>query len=81
MNLKSLFFVLLAVAAPRLHAEVRLPQLFSSHMVLQRDAPIHVWGWADPGESVSAAMNGATQTGTADRLGHWSVYLPADRLS
>jgi sialate O-acetylesterase len=77
MNLKSLVFILLAAAAPCVRAEVRLPRLFSDHMVLQRDAPIHVWGWAEPGEAVSAAMNGATQTATADRLGHWSVYLPA----
>jgi sialate O-acetylesterase len=77
MNLKSLFFVLLAIAAPCVNAEVRLPRLFSNHMVLQRDAPIHVWGWAEPGEAISAAMNGATQTATADRLGHWSIYLPA----
>lgn len=74
---QSLFLVLLAVMTPQLRAAVRLPWLFSDHMVLQRDAPIHVWGWADPGETVTAVMNGATQTAAADRLGHWSVYLPA----
>lgn len=56
-------------------AEVRLPKLFSSQMVLQRNQPIHIWGWADPGETVSAALNGATATAAADSLGHWSLYL------
>jgi len=74
---KSLPLLLVAFTAFHVDAEVRLPRVFSNHMVLQRDAPIHVWGWADPGETVSAAMNGATRTATTDRLGHWSVYLPA----
>lgn len=46
-------------------------------MVLQRDQPIHLWGWAEPGESVTASFNGATQTSAADRLGQWSIFLPA----
>ncbi len=45
-------------------------------MVLQRDRPIHVWGWSEPGERVTASMTGATQSGVGDRLGHWSLYLP-----
>ncbi len=45
-------------------------------MVLQRDLPIHIWGWAEPGEKVSVTLEAASQTATADRLGHWSVYLP-----
>lgn len=45
-------------------------------MVLQRDRPIHIWGWSDPGESVSVTLNGATATGSGDPLGHWSLYLP-----
>ena len=27
--------------------------IFASNMVLQRDKPIVVWGWAEPGKSVS----------------------------
>ena len=56
--------------------EVRLPQILSSHMVLQRNQPIHVWGWATPHESVSVAMHGASRGAVADDLGKWSVYLP-----
>lgn len=43
-------------AAPAM-AEVRLPKLWSDHAVLQRDRPIHVWGWADPGEHVTATLH------------------------
>jgi len=66
----------LAIIAPAGKAEVRLPKIFSSHAVLQREQPIHVWGWAAPGESVSASLNGTNQSSAADRLGQWNIYLP-----
>jgi sialate O-acetylesterase len=58
------------------HAEVKLPHVLSSHMVLQRDRPVHIWGWSEPGEKVTVSLNAASQTATGDQLGHWSVYLP-----
>jgi sialate O-acetylesterase len=45
-------------------------------MVLQRERPIHLWGWAQPGEKVSASFNGATQSTTTGELGMWTLYLP-----
>src|SRR5947209_11406946 len=72
---RMLLIVTVAALAPSLKADVRLPKIFTSHAVLQRGQPIHVWGWSDPGETVSVALNGATQSTTGDRLGHWSVYL------
>src|SRR5690242_17286412 len=59
------------------NAEVRLPRILSSHMVLQRDRPMHFWGWADPHESVNVTMDGQSASATADNLGKWSLYLPA----
>ncbi len=72
-GLRTFLFLLLAVAAAR--AEVRLPKIFSEHAVLQRDQPIHIWGWSDPGEKVTASLNGETQSAVGDRLGQWSLYL------
>jgi sialate O-acetylesterase len=56
-------------------AEVKLPKVLSDHVVLQRDAPIHIWGWADPGEQVTVSLLSQKQTATGDDLGKWSVYL------
>ncbi len=74
----SLLVLLLAITAAGASAAIRLPKLFSSHAVLQRDRPIHVWGWADPGEKVSASLNGTSQATTTDAFGRWSLYLPPE---
>jgi len=58
-----------------LRAEIKLSSLFSDHMIVQRERPVHVWGMADPGESVSVSFRGESKTTSADRLGRWSVYL------
>jgi sialate O-acetylesterase len=63
---------LLAITAT---AEVKLPQVLSDHVVLQRNAPIHIWGWADPGEQVAVSFLNQKQSATASDLGKWSVYL------
>lgn len=57
-------------------AAVSLPYLVSSHMVVQRGLPVHIWGKADPGESVAVAFRGDDRRAVADSLGRWSVYLP-----
>lgn len=75
-RLFPLAFLLLAAQLPA-NAAVTLPKLLGSHMVLQREQPIHLWGWADPGETVTATMNGKSATDTTDNMGHWNIYLPA----
>lgn len=68
---------MLLVGALGGRAEVRLPRLVASHMVLQRDQPVHLWGWAEPGEKVTAELNEKSQSAAADAMGHWHIYLPA----
>jgi sialate O-acetylesterase len=53
-------------------ANVCLPTLIGDNMVLQRDARIGVWGWADPGETVRIAFHGVTINAKADRSGRWT---------
>jgi len=63
----------------RAAAAVTLPAVFSHHMVLQRDAAVPIWGWADPGEEVTVAIAGQTKTTTAAADKKWSIKL--DKLS
>lgn len=58
-------------------AQVRLPRLVSDGMVLQREQPVRIWGWAKPGEGVSVAFLGKTYRATTSADGQWRVTLPA----
>ena len=51
--------------------------LFQSDMVLQRDKPIPIWGWANPGEKVSVSFAGQTKEAKADKDRAWKITLPA----
>ena len=54
-------------------AEVKMPAMFSDHMVLQRGQSVPVWGWADPDETVKVTVAGKEQSATADQNGKWMV--------
>jgi sialate O-acetylesterase len=56
-------------------AEVNLPKVFTSHMVLQQSQPIVIWGTAKPGEKIAVTFNGETATAEADEHGKWRVRL------
>ena len=77
MKKTSSFLLLFAALAGSVRAEVKLPQVFTDHMILQRVAAVPVWGWADAGEKVTVAFAGQTKTATADDDGKWSVQLDA----
>jgi sialate O-acetylesterase len=74
MNLRSILLLAL-VPSVSLSAQVTLPKVFSSHMVIERNLPVHVWGMAAPGEEVSASFRGETRTTKAGPLGRWSLHL------
>ena len=54
---------------------MKLAPLFSDHMVLQRDQPVPVWGWSEPGDSIRVEFGGQTKTTTTDFNGKWLVTL------
>lgn len=77
MKKKSLFlFLIFSIFS---NANVRMPLLFSDGMVLQRNKPIPVWGWADANEKVEVRFNKQTKTVTADQDGKWMVKLDAEK--
>ena len=78
-TLRILALALLLVCYPRNgNSAARLPGMIGSHMVLQRDKPIHIWGWSDPGEKVAVALRGNSRSAAGDSLGNWSVFLPPE---
>lgn len=58
-------------------AAVRLPGMIGDGMILQRDEPICLWGWADSNERFSICWIDACYPVAADEDGNWKVILPA----
>jgi sialate O-acetylesterase len=65
------------VEVPAIGADLCVANAFQSNMVLQRDKPLNIWGWAQPGEDVVVAFAGqqAQAKAAADRS--WQVTLQA----
>lgn len=68
-----LFFCLMTAAFSSVSAQVRLARLFSDHVVLQRQKPIPVWGWAKANETVNVSLANQTKTIKADGNGKFTV--------
>lgn len=82
MRRRSLLAIVLALpvlglAAVRLDAADKplVHPLFADHMVLQRELPAPVWGWAEPGCEIRVSLAGKTAAGRADNSGRWQVRL------
>jgi sialate O-acetylesterase len=74
--LRALGLVALLCSFAAAHGAVTLPVILSNHMLLQRDQPVHIWGWAEPGEEVSVELNAHRAATVADQNGAWAVDLP-----
>ena len=72
----ALAFGLVLLLASGAKADVRLPQIFHDHMVIQRDQPVQVWGWAAPNERVTVLFAGTSELAKTNKQGRWSVTFP-----
>ena len=77
LNVFLLGLALLASCDFGAFAKVVLPVLVSDGMVLQRNAPLTIWGKADPSEKVCVKFQKKQYKVTADENGKWAVTLPA----
>jgi len=60
-------------------AQIRLPRLIGNGMVLQRDTPTNIWGWASPKEKVTLLFNGRKYSGVTGSDQKWFIQLPATK--
>jgi sialate O-acetylesterase len=63
------------IAGIEAKAELKLSNIFSDNMVLQRDMPVPVWGKASPGKKVTVKFKGQTVSSKANIDGKWTVKL------
>lgn len=74
MKLSSVSTALFLIALSA-SADVKVPSVFSDHMVLQRGENVPVWGTAEPGEAVKVTFAGQMHQTKADKDGKWRVKL------
>jgi sialate O-acetylesterase len=75
MRKHALFVLAFLAHTSTASADVQLPGLISDHMVLQRGAPVRIFGKAAPSEAVTVTFRGQTAQATTDPLGRWEVWL------
>ena len=73
----ALFTTILIIATT--FANITLPKIFGDNMVLQRNKPISIWGFASAGEKVIVQFNGQTKSTKADKAGKWQVMLSPEK--
>jgi len=76
--LLSVFFLNLLIV-PAGYSEVRLPKLVSDGMILQRDTPIKIGGWATIGEKVTIEFNNQSFNTVTGNDGKWQIILPKQK--
>jgi sialate O-acetylesterase len=71
----SLIIILLVLCSLATRADVRLPDVIGSSMVLQQKQKVPIWGTADAGEKVTVTFGKKSKTAVADANGKWRVDL------
>lgn len=72
---QSIFLFLFFLSTLCANAKILLPQILSSDMVLQRDKPINIWGFASPDEKIEVTFAGQKKQTVTDKNGNWLVVL------
>ncbi|MCA6073758.1 sialate O-acetylesterase [Fulvivirga sedimenti] len=77
MTLRFILILLFSSTLSNNYAQLSVAEIFTSNMVLQRDQPIHVWGWTGPNETVTVSFNGKSYSALSTADGSWHVEMPA----
>ena len=75
--MRTIRFLAFILFACNLFADenLRLPNIFGDKMVLQRDKPVALWGWAKAGAKVSAKFGGQNKFTKTNDKGRWTLQL------
>jgi sialate O-acetylesterase len=75
--MKKLLYIFLGIILfQNSFSQIRLPKLISDGMVLQRDKPLKIWGWASPKEKISINFKNKKYKVITPETGKWEVTLP-----
>ena len=70
-------FVFFLMISGTMMANVTLPNIFGDNMVLQRNAEVKIWGWANPKEEIKlvASWNNQEYKVTANNQAQWELHI------
>jgi sialate O-acetylesterase len=71
----AMMFLLFFLLGGSLFSQVRPHHIFDNNMVLQRDQPVKIWGWANPSERVKIEFGGQVKSTQANQQGEWFTHL------
>ena len=74
MKTSFIFFAFLFLFS-NANAELKLPNICGSQMVLQRDKPVRIWGWAEKEKTVTVSFGGQEKTITSGKESRWLITL------
>ena len=77
--MKRILIVITLFICSGIFAQIKLPRLISDGMVLQRDIPLKIWGWAAPDEKIEIIFNQKKYKTTTSKDGNWIVILPSQK--
>lgn len=72
-----LILVVVVGVSSSMYAQLVLPKLISDGMVLQRDVPVKIWGWDEPGRTVNVTFADFSYESKTDDSGRWDITLAA----
>lgn len=78
MNRNKLLLIsilLLLLIKPQVQAEVTLPKVLGSNMVLQQNKSLSIWGFATAGEVVTVSFGNQSKKTNASSSGRWEIVL------
>ena len=77
MNRASAFLLISFLASDLCSqaAPLKLPAIFGDNMVLQQQTAVPVWGWAEPGATVTVRFEDQVRRAHADANGRWRISL------
>ncbi len=75
--MRTLILISLVFLSSAAGATVKLPALFQSRMVIQREKPVCLWGWADAKEKIRVDFKGESYFVETPESGQWKMEMPA----
>jgi len=74
---KIAFIIFFKLSITTVFADVRLPGVIGSNMVLEQNALVTLWGWSDAAEKIyiTASWNNKTDSTIATRDAKWNIKI------